>query len=58
MELYCENSGYHRLKPLSQFPADLVTFAKEILNGKLHYLCSYLPKKLHHRCLREKNKIK
>ena len=23
-----------------QFPADLVTFADEILNGKLHFLCS------------------
>ena len=22
-----------------QFPADLVTFAEEILNGKLHFLC-------------------
>ena len=24
----------------SHFPADLVTFAEEILNGKLHFLCS------------------
>ena len=23
-----------------QFPADLITFTEEILNGKLHYLCS------------------
>ena len=23
-----------------QFPADLITFTKEILNGKLHFLCS------------------
>ena len=23
-----------------QFPADLVTFTKEILNGKLHFLCN------------------
>ena len=23
-----------------QFSADLVTFAEEILNGKLHFLCS------------------
>ena len=23
-----------------QFPADLVTFTVEILNGKLHFLCS------------------
>ena len=26
--------------PNSQFPADLVTFTEEILNGKLHILCS------------------
>ena len=25
-----------------QFPADLVTFTEEILNGKLHFLCSVL----------------
>ena len=24
----------------SHFPADLVTFTEEILNGKLHFLCS------------------
>ena len=24
----------------SQFTADLVTFTKEIINGKLHFLCS------------------
>ena len=23
-----------------QFPADLVTFTEEVLNGKLHFLCS------------------
>ena len=23
-----------------QFPADLVTFTEEILNGKFHFLCS------------------
>ena len=23
-----------------QFPADLITFIEEILNGKLHFLCS------------------
>ena len=23
-----------------QFPVDLVTFTEEILNGKLHFLCS------------------
>ena len=26
--------------PNSQFPADLVTFTEETLNGKLHFLCS------------------
>ena len=26
--------------PNPQFPADLVTFTKEILNGKLHFFCS------------------
>ena len=26
--------------PNSQFPADLVTFTEENLNGKLHFLCS------------------
>ena len=25
--------------PNPQFPADLVTFTEEILNGKLHFLC-------------------
>ena len=26
--------------PNPQFPADLVTSAEEILNGKFHFLCS------------------
>ena len=26
--------------PNPQFPADLVTFTEEILNGKLHFLCN------------------
>ena len=26
--------------PNPQFPADLVLFIEEILNGKLHFLCS------------------
>ena len=26
--------------PNPQFPADLVIFTEEILNGKLHFLCS------------------
>ena len=28
------------MRPNSQFPADLVTFTEEILNRKLHFLCS------------------
>ena len=28
------------MRPNPQFPADLVTFTGEILNGKLHFLCS------------------
>ena len=32
--MYCtKNEVFH-------FPADLVTFTEEILNGKLHFLCS------------------
>ena len=27
------------MSPNPQFPADLVTLAEEILNGKLHFLC-------------------
>ena len=26
--------------PNPQFPVDLTTFTEEILNGKLHFLCS------------------
>ena len=34
--MYCtKNEVFH-------FPADLVTFTEEILNGKLHFLCSVL----------------
>ena len=29
---------------LSKFPADLVTFTEEILNGKLHFLCNAFAK--------------
>ena len=29
-----------------QFPADLVTFTEEILNGKFHFLCSEYTRKL------------
>ena len=28
--------------PNPQFPADMVAFTEEILNGKLHYLCSVI----------------
>ena len=28
------------MRPNPQLPADLVTFNEEILNGKLHFLCS------------------
>ena len=28
------------MRPNPQFPTDLVTFTEEILNGKLHFLCS------------------
>ena len=28
------------MEPTPQFPEDLVTFTEEILNGKLHFLCS------------------
>ena len=30
--------------PNPQLPADLVTFTEEILNGKLHFLCSVIAK--------------
>ena len=29
--------------PNPQFPVDLVIFTEEILNGKLHFLCSVDP---------------
>ena len=32
----------------SQFPADLVTFTEEILNGKLHFLCSKVGEKTYY----------
>ena len=32
--------------PNPQIPADLVTFTEEILNGKLHFLCSVMWTKL------------
>ena len=31
---------FSKFWPNPQFPADLVTFTEEILNGKLHFLCS------------------
>ena len=34
--------------PIPQFPADLVTFTEEILNGKLHFLyCVSTPLKVY-----------
>ena len=33
-------SEFSAKQPPLQFPADLVTFTEEILNGKLHFLCS------------------
>ena len=32
------------MRPNPWFPADLVTFTEEIINGKLHFLCSVLKK--------------
>ena len=34
------------MRPDPQFPADLVTFSEEVLNGKLHFLCSDLFRKI------------
>ena len=33
------------MRPNLQFPADLVIYNEEILNGKLHFLCSSMPVK-------------
>ena len=30
------------MSPNPQFPANLVTFAEKILNGKFHFLCSVM----------------
>ena len=30
------------MRPNPKFPTDLVTFTEEILNGKIHFLCSVL----------------
>ena len=30
------------MRPNPQFPVDLVTFSEEMLNGKLHLLCSVI----------------
>ena len=43
---HCTKNEVFQLKissvmwPNPQFPVDFVTFTKEILNGKLHFLCS------------------
>ena len=34
--------------PNPQFPADLVTFTEEPLNGKLYFLCSAVSKEQEH----------
>ena len=34
-------------RPNPQFPADLVTFTEQTLNGKLHLLCSRTPRAPH-----------
>ena len=36
--------------PNPQFPADLATFTEEILNSKLHFLCSHLQKLEEKKC--------
>ena len=28
------------MRPNPRFPADLATFTEEIINGKLHFMCS------------------
>ena len=33
-------TNFRPLFNLAQYPADLVTFTEETLNGKLHFLCS------------------
>ena len=33
--------------PIPQFAAELVTFTEEILNGKLHFLCSEISDIIH-----------
>ena len=40
--------------PNPQFPADLVTLTKEILNGKLHFLCRVRYSSVYQRGLRSK----
>ena len=31
-----------QIRSFPQFPGDLVTFTEEILNGKIHFLCSVI----------------
>ena len=45
MKLFCENSNTAEkikfsISKCDQHSADLVTFTEEILEGKLHFLCS------------------
>ena len=39
-KIYCIRRAFEGER--EKFPADLVTFTEEILNGKLHFLCSGL----------------
>ena len=42
----------HNSGTFLQFPADLVTFTEETLNGKLHFLCSVYSSTLN-QCIHE-----
>ena len=49
MEKLCidlKTQYFLNVKHCTKFPADLVTFTEEILNGKLHFLCSETTKAL------------
>ena len=38
------------MRPNPQSLADLITFAEEILNGKIHFLCSAIDKTVNEHC--------
>ena len=42
-KMYISSYTAHEMK-FSEFPADLVLFNEEILDGKLHFLCSAIRK--------------